>query len=345
MLKKALHFIKYNNLTVIVILAIFLISGGVFAQTDAGQAVIGEKQTNITGVDNTLLLEADLDNMDMDFSIERIESDEKYYYVTYTYLDLEKQNNAWQYQIKEKIKKVSKTLKKDLGQYLAEELKEEYEARIKDLKNEKDKELMQGAETRIEATLYTGLIGTTLEMAGKIFPGYEPVKVREIPSPSIPPVVLLASDTGFDIDIETDDEASDLDDDGIPDREDNCPFLANPDQANGDGDERGDVCDFDKIIDTGTSSEDEIIEEPVATSTPEDIGTSSEEIIEPESGQEGEEEPIEEPEVTEPIIDEELIIEEEPDVEIIELPIEEPAASETSIEEESAPVEETEIGQ
>ena len=35
----------------------------------------------------------------------------------------------------------------------------------------------------------------------------------------------------------------DVDDDGIPDGEDNCPMMPNQDQADGDGDTVGDVCD------------------------------------------------------------------------------------------------------
>ncbi|MGD2110327.1 MAG: SBBP repeat-containing protein [Phycisphaerae bacterium] len=36
---------------------------------------------------------------------------------------------------------------------------------------------------------------------------------------------------------------ADTDGDGIPDADDNCPDVANPSQENGDGDDRGDLCD------------------------------------------------------------------------------------------------------
>jgi hypothetical protein len=40
-------------------------------------------------------------------------------------------------------------------------------------------------------------------------------------------------------------QGPDTDEDGVPDASDNCPLLANPDQANRDGDTEGDACDPD----------------------------------------------------------------------------------------------------
>jgi MYXO-CTERM domain-containing protein len=48
--------------------------------------------------------------------------------------------------------------------------------------------------------------------------------------------------------------ATDTDGDGIPFSEDNCPGDANPDQADSDGDGRGDVCDF--VDDNGSDSDE-----------------------------------------------------------------------------------------
>ena len=101
-LEKIINFIKYNNLTVLLILAVFLLSTGVFAQTETGQEIIGTEQVKIEGSDNTLLIEADLDDLDMDFQIESIEEDDTYYYIKYTFIDLIRHSNAWQYQIQEK---------------------------------------------------------------------------------------------------------------------------------------------------------------------------------------------------------------------------------------------------
>ena len=169
MFKKFIHFIKYNNAMVLILALFFIVASGVFAQTEIGQEFIGEKTAHIEGRDNTLLLEADLDNFQMDFKIENIEEDNEYYYIKYTSLDLLEHEDAWQYQLNEKIRKVSKKFKGDLGEYMAEELKEEYDARIKTLKEEQTRALLQGKETRVEITEYSGLIGKTLDIASKIF--------------------------------------------------------------------------------------------------------------------------------------------------------------------------------
>lgn len=182
-MRKILDFIKYNNAMVLILAAIFLFFAGAFAQTEAGQEAIGRKETRIEGVDNTLLMAADLDKMEMDFKIEKVEEDDKMYYATYTFLDLDKINNAWQYQLKEKTRKVSKKLEGDLGEYLLKEFHQQYEARVKDLKEEKVKAEKNGEEKRIEITEYSGLVGKTLDLAARVIPGYEPVKTEVLASP------------------------------------------------------------------------------------------------------------------------------------------------------------------
>ena len=294
MYKKAVDFIKYNNLVIIIIAVIFLLGTGVFAQTEAGQAMIGAKKTQEQGEDNTLLLSADLDSMNMDYQIEKIEEDQDYYYVTYTYIDLAKQNGVWLYLMQEKTRKVSKKLKKDLGKYLAEELSEENEARVKDLKAEQAKARKTGEAKRVEVVEYTGLIGQTLDLAGRLFPGYKPVKKRVLPSPSVPPNVLASADD--DIAGQADDltdiynnyiDKMDPDHDNLLGVLDNCPNIYNPDQLDSDNDGMGDACDIElpdsgaaEIINaTGTeetaSSGEEIINDGNASNTPDMAGNST----------------------------------------------------------------------
>lgn len=185
--EKIIHFIKYNNATVVILAVILVLGGGAFA---AGPEGIGEKQTSIQGLDNSALLAADLNNFSMDFKINKIEADDKYYYVNYSFMDLGVKDQSWQYLISEKTRKISKKIKIDLGAYLAKDLEKHYEARIRELKAEKSRAEINGATQRLEVTEYSGLLGRTLDLASKVFPGYEPVKKVELASPdfsSLPP--------------------------------------------------------------------------------------------------------------------------------------------------------------
>lgn len=287
MLKKTLHFIKYNNAMVLILALIFVVGASTFAQTETGQEFIGTETTWIEGRDNTLLLETDLDSFDMDFQIERIEEDEKYYYVVYTCLDLVEEGSAWQFRLDEKVRKVSKKLKGDLGAYLAEEFSEEYSARIKELKEDKRKAQLQGEEVRTEVTEYSGLIGQTLSLAEKVFPGYDSTKKRELASPestyALPGKNAISS-------LGVADELTriyydfvarmDSDNDGYFGLDDNCPETPNPDQADRDGDGKGDACDdlftlTPVIEDEEATSTEDVFDNNVGTTTEETIISSS----------------------------------------------------------------------
>ena len=260
MFKKAINFIKYNNAALLIFVAIFLIATGALA-TETGRDALGSRDTRIEGMDNTLLLEAQLDKMDMDFTIEKLEEDENYYYATYTYIDLIKKNEVWQYQMVEKGLKVTKKLKADIGEHIAEELSEVYEKRIRELTEEQKRASEEGESKRVEISEFDGLLGATLDVAGKVFPDYEPVTRITLPSPVLPP--SLAYIQKGDTKVDTADNMTetwndwmkkndpdgdgiyDIDGDGIYDIDDNCPEDYNPKQRDYDDDNIGDVCDPD----------------------------------------------------------------------------------------------------
>lgn len=255
-MKSLWHFLKYNNLAVLILFAILLIGGGAFAASDTGQEAIGQKSTRLEGFDNTVLLTADLLSFDMNFRIEDISQDDAYYYVKYTCLDLVRESDAWRYVVQERERRVSRRLGSDLGEYLAEEFKELQELRRQDLQSAQDKAKEEGEARRSEVTEYTGLIGKTLAVAEAVFPGYEAVLTNEVPSPSMPIDLLtlpsVASGTDeTPVSGQSDDMRDvyldfmaehDKDADMVFDSQDNCPLVANANQADSDGDGQGDAC-------------------------------------------------------------------------------------------------------
>ena len=184
-MRKIIDFIKYNNATVIILAVALLLAGGALA---AGPEAIGGKRGSGGNIDNTLLLAADLDNFSLDFKIEKLEADDDYYYAVYSYLDLTVLDSAWQYQLNSRSQKISKKIQEDLGEYLAKFLAKHHQARVRQLRQEQRLANLAGNTKRVEVTEYSGLIGKTLDLAAKVFPGYEPVKKRRLPAPEfIPP--------------------------------------------------------------------------------------------------------------------------------------------------------------
>ncbi len=341
MFEKIVNFIKYNNATILVLAIIFVLGGSVFA-SETGREAIGGSNTYIEGVDNTVLLMADLENFNMDFTIENIKEDDKYYYVRYTFLDLENLNNLWQFQFEEKLKKVSKKSGKDMGIYLAEEFKEEYDARIKYLKEEQEKANQDGPEIRTEVTEYTGLIGKTLDLAGKTFPGYEPVKKIKLPTPDFS--LLVESFDNSPIEPSTVDTLEDVynnyiiehdpDEDNYFDEYDNCPLIYNPDQKDIDGDGLGNSCDDKNDLLTEEEAAEDDLENLTETTIPVEDDESV--FVEPESvevvdlneiiEEENDMTEIDQAEVdTSETIESEPVVEEPEVVEVEEEPVVEPS--------------------
>ena len=177
MLKKIVKFIKYNTMITAIIAIAFIAVASVMAANDDVKKVIGEEIVERSGVDNTVLLAADLENFDLKMEITNALEDERNYYIDYQYNTLAIKDNVWQEVLKLEQIIVSKAALAggDLGLYLMEELGEVIDYELAFLMEVKEKEEEKGVTVVLEKTEYTGLIGLVFNTKTKELPGYEPV--------------------------------------------------------------------------------------------------------------------------------------------------------------------------
>jgi hypothetical protein len=193
-----LDFIQYNNAFLVVLVVCVLAFGSLtFASEEVRDATIGGKTVYAEGTDNTLLLAQDFDKFNMGFKITGILEDDEQYIVSYSYIDFDlissasTDNNAitsgaaWQFAERQGARTISKPFRQDLGLYLAEQLRQEANARIKELKNLQKEEREKGETKIVQITEYSGLIGKVLDLSSAVFSGYEPVKKVELPTPEV----------------------------------------------------------------------------------------------------------------------------------------------------------------
>lgn len=181
MYKKIIDFIKYHNAFTIGLVLVFVFSSVIFASEDVRDAVLGEEIITETGVDNSYLLLAKLDDFEVNLTIDNVLEDEKSYYIDYSFNTIAVRDNVWQPVIKSEKFTVNKEGlgKRDLGLYLAEELGEVANSELSYLKEAQKTETERGETLIVKTTEYTGLVGLILDTETKVLSGYEPV----IPQP------------------------------------------------------------------------------------------------------------------------------------------------------------------
>ena len=175
---KITHFVKYHN-GFVVGLMLALFGGAAIFAADPGarEAVLGKEIVSQTGVDNSAILAADLDDFDFEIKINEVAEDENNYYVDYSFRTLEIQDNIWQ----EAQRRSSMTIDKlslagkDLGLYVQEQLVQVAQNEQNYLKQVQAAETKKGPTQIARAAEYTGLIGLVLDAKNAILPGYDPV--------------------------------------------------------------------------------------------------------------------------------------------------------------------------
>lgn len=189
MLKKVLHFVKYNNAFPIALSLILLGTSVSFAASEDLRETIVDSQDVVRSVDNNFIISVDLDNFDFDLQITDVVEDDNGYNVSYSYQTIAIEDYTW------KVVRINKTLGisrvalessylKDLGLYVAKNLGDNLNSELVYLKRVKELETAKGSSNKIVTTEYSGLIGKHLDHKEKVFEGYyatiEPVSKEEI---------------------------------------------------------------------------------------------------------------------------------------------------------------------
>lgn len=183
MFRKFLHFVQYHNAVnwLFLVLA-FVGAGTVFAATDEGirEAVaeqLVQKTETVVEIDNSAIVNADLDNFDARLQILEVQEDDFAYYAEYQFVTLAIDDGHWgEIEKTDKITIDKESLgERDLGLFLAEELGELTAQELRYLQEVQIAERKKGSKKKKVAIEYSGLIGKLLDTKEETFDDYEPV--------------------------------------------------------------------------------------------------------------------------------------------------------------------------
>jgi len=177
MIKKIINFLKYHNGVPLVLGVIFLATGSVFAASEEVQEIVLASEEKVTSVDNTFIVDADLDSFTPSAQITDVTEDDENYYIIYTLYTIDLIDGKWGTVSQAKEVIVSRELlgEEDLGVYVAEEIKEVTDRQSSYLKEVQAKEQKKGETQKIVSTTYSGLIGKYLDPKEEVIADYVPV--------------------------------------------------------------------------------------------------------------------------------------------------------------------------
>ncbi len=193
---KILNFIKYHNAFSLALILVLFGGGAIFAASpDVRSAVLGKEVVSLQGIDNSRIINADLENFDFQVKIDNVTEDTANYYVDYSFRTIGVEGNEWQTITRNAKMTVSKEslAGQDLGLYVQAQLANIAQNELAYLEQAQAAEKEKGLTQIVRTTDYTGLIGLVLDTKNQILPGYEPVVkpepvelAQETPQPQEP---------------------------------------------------------------------------------------------------------------------------------------------------------------
>lgn len=175
------RFLAYNNAIPIGISIVLLGGGAAFAASPEIAATVGQgvlsSQTTVVSIDNTYLVNKDLDAYTPRVIIRNVTEDADTYYVDYELSTIGVEDSVWRDVVRHETLKVAKSqlgAGDDLGVYSTVQLKQVIDHEIALLKETREIE-KKTVTNKVVATVYGGLIGKLLDDTTESLPGYMPV--------------------------------------------------------------------------------------------------------------------------------------------------------------------------
>jgi len=183
-MKRFLHFVQYHNAVTLIVAVLFGAASTTFAASDTARKAVFSAEQEVVAVDNTFLIEQDLETFPFDVKIISVQQDDTFYYVDYSYTIIELIDYTWKDIEKNGSMKIShrQVLGQDLGLFVAGQLGQVIDYARSELKEVQAREQKRGGSPKVVATKYSGLVGRFLDTKTKAFPGYDTV-VKYVPPP------------------------------------------------------------------------------------------------------------------------------------------------------------------
>lgn len=167
-MRRFTDFILYNN-TFTLVMGFLLLGGGTaLANEDVREAVASTviaTEERVQQIDNSLILNADIENYDFEMLVTGVSEDEWTYYVTYSYRTLEVHDGEWQEVQKEDTLTVQKSELRDwdFETYVTKQLAEIVAAQRMLLAETQSIEATIGQRGKVVERSYSGLVGRFLD--------------------------------------------------------------------------------------------------------------------------------------------------------------------------------------
>lgn len=184
-MKNFKNFLIYNNTVPLILGFVFLGTTATFAASEDAREVVLSSEQSLTSVDNTFIRNVNLDTYTVEVSVNSVEEDGEYYYISYLISSVGLVDGVWQPTTEERILEISKASlgDNDLGLLVSKELSDIYESERRLLQETQEIEKKIGRTDKVVTTKYDGIVGRRLDPENQVFPGYDPVVT---PPPAIP---------------------------------------------------------------------------------------------------------------------------------------------------------------